>query len=286
MKIIGLMLARNEEWIIGLPVRVALEWCDSLIVYAHDCTDRTSEIAYIAGATVYSVGDGSGVWNEMDLRQEMLQRGRDAGGTHFAIIDADEITTANLIPEMRGYVEELDPGELLDLPMIPAWRSIDQHRVDPCVWTRAWLTTAFRDRPDLGWAPRDGYQFHARPPANSHRGPHTRPVADRFVGGVIHAQWADWRMLTAKQTLYKMIERMRWPDRESAARIDAKYSQAMDETGLRLEPIPDRWAHRYWSHHVHIASAEPWQETEIRRILDATDHAVFNGIDLKHFSGK
>lgn len=283
MNLIGLMLARNEEWIIGASARAAMQWCDSLIVYAHDCTDRTADLAYIAGGTVYAVGDRSGVWNEMDLRQEMLGIGREKGGTHFAIVDADEILTDNLSSSIREYIGALDPGELLDLPMIPAWRAIDMQRVDSCVWTRSWLTTAFRDRPDLGWAARDGYHFHARPPRNSIRGSHTRPVTGRSVGGVIHAQWADWPRLVAKQTLYKMIERLRWPDRESAARVNAKYDEAMDETGLLIEQIPSRWIHPRLMSFVDTG-IKPWQESEIQRLIDAHGLDVFNGIDLKHFA--
>ena len=41
MKLICLMPARNEDWIIGLSARAALMWCDELIVMDHASTDRT-----------------------------------------------------------------------------------------------------------------------------------------------------------------------------------------------------------------------------------------------------
>ena len=39
----------------------------------------------------------------MDVRQEMLDRGRRLGGTHFIIVDADEVPTGNLFAELRTF---------------------------------------------------------------------------------------------------------------------------------------------------------------------------------------
>src|SRR5690348_12957855 len=102
MKLIGLMPVRNEAWCLGLTLRVALMWCDEVVVFLHACTDRSFEIVREireeAGVdrvalSVYS----NPIWNEMLHRQWMLLQARDHGATHIAIIDADEILTGDLL---------------------------------------------------------------------------------------------------------------------------------------------------------------------------------------------
>src|SRR3990167_2593871 len=44
MKLIGLMLARNEDWVIGCSLRAALRWCDAVVVALHACIDETQRI--------------------------------------------------------------------------------------------------------------------------------------------------------------------------------------------------------------------------------------------------
>jgi hypothetical protein len=127
MKLIGLMPVRNEDWCLGLSLRVALLWCDEVVVLLHACTDRSANIV----AAIQSENPGRIVvrthrhecWTEMAHRQQMLEIARGADATHIAMIDADEILSGNLIPRddgftgIRGYLlSGMTGGEIAQLP--------------------------------------------------------------------------------------------------------------------------------------------------------------------------
>jgi hypothetical protein len=283
------MLARNEEWCVEASLRTALAWCDQVALTLDRCTDRTAEIAHevskeIGGGRVMFITpeDRGTVWDEMNMRHENFVAGRLMGGTHFAIIDADETLTANLLPFMRTWLRHLAPGQILDLPMIPAWGP-GVYRDDDSVWTRARLTTAFRDKKDLGWAAAaDGYHHHSRPPKGAL--PDRMWPIEKGQGGVIHWQFANKRRLLAKHVLYRMVDHLRWPGRESAEKLNWKYDQALSAPG-KLTELPDEWQ---FSDAVKYAGIDfygvPWQEGEIRRLLDAHGRQAFAGLDLKGFA--
>lgn len=283
MLLIGLMLARNEEWCIGLSVRVALRWVDRLVVLDHASTDRTQQIldeieAEYPGRLI-RLREDDPVWYEMAYRQRMLDAGRAAGGTHFAMIDADEVLTGNLIDSIRGAVTTLKPGELLELWMPCLWRSLMQYRVDRCPWSSVWATTVFRDSPELHWANRNGYDFHHRHPFSSQL-TGNRPFGR--TSGVMHLQWVVWRRLLAKHAAYKISELLRWPGRDGIAAIDKRYNLAPDETGLQLADVPLEWwaAWEGLLQHADFTEQEPWQERQVREWIAEHGEERFSGMNL------
>lgn len=281
MKLISLTLARNEDWILGVSARMALRWCDELVILDHSSTDRTPAIIEGLAAQnpgrVHRLAAAGSRWEEMVNRQATLDEGRRRGGTHFAIADCDELLTANLLPQIRDWIAALAPGRCLELPMVPCWRSLDQYRDDDSVWSRARITLAFCDRPGLAWRPPDGYQHHHRAPWGA-AGSRPAPVA-RGAGGVMHLQFAHWPRLTAKHAWYKVTEQIRWPGRRSVAELDRMYSQALDERGLRLSPVPPEWWIPEDRAAIDLAS-EPWQAAEARRLVAEHGRERFAGLDL------
>lgn len=289
MKIVGLILARNEEWVLGLSLRAALRWCDHVVVLDHASTDKTGEIVRRAaddgeGRITYGRWADGDKWDEMALRQMTLDMGREAGGTHFAIIDADEFLTCNLLGQIRGWFEALRPRECIELPMVPAWKSLRQYRDDSSVWSGAFITLGFRDAPTLCWKPAgDSYQHHNRPPYGINGG--TRPIKDKKFGGVVHAQFANPRRLLAKHVLYRMVDHLRWPGRESVGALNVKYDQALDERGIKYSDVPTDWLDKYalYIENYYDPEGEPWQESEVRRLLKTHGRGKFTGLDLKGF---
>jgi hypothetical protein len=95
MKIIGMMAARNEAWCLRLSLDVALRWVDHLIVLDHASDDATPDIISNSSwnnpdrITHLHIDDPA--WSQSNQRRTMLDAGRRMDGTHFAVIDADEI---------------------------------------------------------------------------------------------------------------------------------------------------------------------------------------------------
>ena len=297
MKLVALMVARNEDWIIGLSLRAALEWADAAVVLDHGSTDRTADIVEEVTAewegrksVAYMFQPAEPFWPEMEHRQATLELGRVIGGTHFAIVDADEVVTSNLWPFVRGLASRLQPAQALDLPMIACWRSIRRYREDSSVWSKSVVTLAFRDRPGLEWRPaRDGYEHHSRPPAGTLRD-RFRPFPARAEsaagrspdrGGVMHLQWVDWRRVRAKHAWYRMVEALRWPGRRTPGEINLAYSLALDEDGLALRECRPEWLDGLVPLLPNLRlGGVPWQEDEILRMIDQYGIERFAGLDI------
>lgn len=283
MRLIALMLVRNEDWIIRTSLDAALRWCDGVVVVLDRCSDATMKYVheYLINQSkpcLMHVHDEQGDWNEMDLRQKSLELGRKLKGTHFAIVDADEILTHNLLSDIRPWFEVLGPGDLLDLPMVAAWDSPAQYRLGDPTWSSAWLTLGFKDTPDLTWKPaQDGYHHHHRPPYGVSE-VRKRPCNHAF-GGVMHLQFANPRRLVAKHVLYRMVDHIRWPGRETVEQLNWKYDQALKPTG-HLDWIPSAWWGDYRQNLIDIDSI-PYQESRIVDMINKHGREAFKGLDLK-----
>lgn len=289
MRIVGLMVTRNEEWVLNLSLRAALRWCDAVVVVDHMSTDDSRniirQVTHEVGEErlIFSNWEDTSKWDEMDMRQHSLDLGRRVGGEVFAIIDSDEVPCAYLLPKLRGFCDALKPKQLLDLPLIPIWGSLNVYRVDPIgMWQRSWITLAWRDDGTQFWkAKEDGYQYHNRPPYGTETAEiyRSRPIGSHMMGGVMHLQFASLKRLHAKHALYKMDEVLRWPGRESNAVIDKKYSHATDEKGIAVKWCPTSWWEGYDKGAVNLFHV-PWQEAECKRLLSKHGVEKFRGLDL------
>lgn len=284
MKLVGVLPVRNESWILRCTLPAMLTWLDEVVVLLHGCTDRSEAIVkQLAGDGGGRVSrlyrDADEHWQEMEHRQLLLEAARNRGATHIAYLDADEAVTSNVVPKMREWIGALPPGGVLQLPMIPVWSSPYQMRVDPCVWTQASLTVAVADAPGLCWKDREGYQHHNRNPRGSKLTP--SPV-DRGMGGGLHFQFCDQRRLRWKHRLYKMTERIRWPNRMSAQAVDREYSMALDEAGLQLSDLPEPWVAGLQLDRIQIGLA-PWHRAECHRLWKKHGPKKFEGLELWGF---
>jgi len=281
MKLIALMAARDESWVIGLSLRAALKWCDEVIVLAHCCTDDTINIVIDAAEEkpghVHLMVEDNPVWAEMHHRQAMLEKARQLGATHIAYVDADEVLTGNLLPLVRPELEEMPPGGYLRLSLPCLWRSLYRYRTDGLFGDKASTMVAFRDDGKVGWQPgEDGYQFHSREP----RGAKQFSRADRGMGGVMHLQFVDWRRLISKHKRYKLLERVMYPQKP-VADIDKLYSYAPNETGLQTADVPAEWWEPYRDLIRHVdLNQKPWQEEDCERMLMEHGAEYFEGLDL------
>ena len=283
MKLVGLMPCRNEDWVIGLSARAALKWCDDLIVLNHNSTDRSVRVLNDIGdrrLTVLHELDEK--WDEMAHRQRLLSAARDLGATHIAMIDADEVLTGNLLPFIRKWIELLEPGAMMELPGYNLRNGISSYHASG-VWGNRWFSTVFRDVRPASWG---GDRFHSREPSGVKWVPVRR--SSQRVGGVMHLWGASERRLVAKHALYKVVETLRWPDKDRDE-IDRMYSMSVKgrpwvgETpqSWRYEKVSSGWwqAHLDALPHLNVA-ATPWQEAEVKRLVAQHGLGRFERLDL------
>lgn len=283
MNLVAIMPARNEGWVLGLSARAALRWCDHVVILDHASTDDTPEIIKAIEAEfptrVVLIREESPEWAEMAHRQKLLEFARMLGATHIAPVDADEVLSGDLLPTIRGWVERLRPGYFGGIKMSNLHRSIHNYRADISDFgSRAGTMLAFADDPKLCWQTRGGYDHHQRSPLNSQMQPGM--YLKESTGGLMHLQFASWRRLLAKHAAYKVMERLKYPSKP-VRDIDRTYSQAPDEAGLLLSPVPEAWWAPYADLMGHLdLDRDPWQEATARRLVERHGAEVFTGLDL------
>lgn len=284
MKLIAVMPVRNEAWVLGLSARVALMWCDAICILNHASTDKTVDILVELQTDfpgrVHVVSMPGEVWTEMQHRECLLELARAKGATHIAMVDADEILTGNLIESLEKYVL---PGDMLDMPGYNLRGGINRYHRDG-VWGKRWFSLAFQDNPRLRWT---GDTFHSREPRGLNFTPY-RPIA-QGDGGIMHLWGASEARLIAKHALYKITERIRWPEKP-IEEIDQMYSWAIHGSRAANYGTPATWQYadvpsEWWRPYKSLLSyldlnAEPWQIEECRRLVRLHGHEKFTGLDL------
>lgn len=315
MKIVGIMAARNEDWVLGLTARAALMWLDALVILDHASTDKTAAIIEAVGEehperVAYDF-EPDPVWKEMEHRQRMLDTARRLEATHICYIDADEILTGDLLGmegernwdgaiPIRSLLRGIPGGAILQLPWLAMRGSIGQvHTSGP--WAEGQVASfGFLDDPSLHWSSekRGGYDFHHRQPMGKPLAAWT-PLGPAFLpqcrqSGLMHLQYLSGRRLRAKQSKYKCDEVLRWPGRESDQikavneRYNlAVYGEAQPNSGwwkrlqATLGPADlEAWwgPYKHLMHHLKI-SGVPWQEAEVKSMIAAHPQELA-GLDL------
>ncbi len=287
MKIVATMPVRNEDWVLGCSLRAVLRWVDEVVILDHASTDRTPDICREVSAEnpgrVHCFRDDNPEWQEMRHRQFMLDEARKCRATHVALVDADEVLSANLLPVVRDLIAGLPPQGMLQLPWACLARSLDCYYMQG-PWFNNWVSSAFLDGPECYWSSsgRGSYDFHHRHPMGRNFSWHA-PIG-QCQGGLMHLQFVCERRLRAKQALYKMTEVTRWPGREPVSVVDQRYNPAVyqsDPRNYQTAPAPDAWWEPYGDlkNLIEIES-EPWQERRCRDLMAEHGAAKFAGLDL------
>lgn len=301
MKIVGLLLARNEDWVLGLSLRAALMWCDEVVVLLHNCTDGTAGVFVEVFSETRKVSlkcEKGGTFNEMELRQKMLTHARYLGATHIVTIDADEVLSGNLLPTIREEIAITPPAYVLQLPWLQmiedaAGRQIERPLgvlnsewlvMSSGMWARQNVTVAFPDDPEYHWKARAGYDHHHRHPMGLPFQPFTAlndfnfALTSKRLAGLMHLQFLSRRRLIAKQFWYQLTERLRWGFDPSVIR--QRYVPTVEEADTaKVSACPDSW----WAPYSHLMQylhidREPWQEGECKRIL-MENPGIAEGLD-------
>lgn len=119
MKVITLIPARNESWILHFCLSNASLFSDQIIILDDNSTDETSFIAsQYPKVSVVKFTEKETVVNMSKRRNILLSEARRQGGTHFVFLDADESLSQTFINHSKKTLENMKPGETLCLPWL------------------------------------------------------------------------------------------------------------------------------------------------------------------------
>lgn len=278
-KIIGLVPARNESRVIKQCLECLSRFTDG-IVYLDDCSTDNSVKLVQGIARKHNIKIlRKKTWHrdEPGDRNLLLENGRKMGGTHFIVVDADEVFTANMADGdfLRTKILELEPGDQMAINWVQLWRTHKQYRFDNSIWTYCYKNVIFCDDQKCGY--RSDFIHTARVPA----GLNGKVVTiEGYERALMHFQFVYWRNLLVKQSWYRCLERTRMPSKLVHA-INTRYALSKNEEGLGTKPSPRKWFSGYKTFDPG-AYAQPntWYEEHVLEMFDQYSLSYFENLDI------
>jgi glycosyltransferase involved in cell wall biosynthesis len=279
-KIIGLVAQRNEGRFLAQTLK-ALSLCtDALVVLDDASTDHSVEIieSLQTSCNIKTIIKKTEWYRDEPAdRNKLLEAGRALGGTHFLVLDADELITANCIENnyLRTKLLNLKPGERLSMPWIHVWNGISHHRVDGIF--KEYLTgSAILGFCDNGHARYKSEFIHTT------RAPHSLQSKIIFTDadhGVVHFNFYNWRNLLIKQSWYRCLEHIRLP-KKPITEINARYDYTKNTQGLTLAPTNPRWFAYSFFDPSPYQLPELWREQQVMGWFDDYGKEYFKDLDI------
>jgi hypothetical protein len=266
-KIVGLVPVRNEEILIANCLRALVPYTDAIVVLDDVSTDKTLAIVESLKEECHVeriIAKKEWIRDEKADREAMLVAGREIGGTHFIVVDADEIFAAPCANDnwLRNTILQLRPGQILIFPYLHVWGDHLHYRNDElCSPGKPFIfDPIFCDDGSCSyyasqaWGP-SGTIHVGRIPANLNHKQQVFVPYDDIQHGLIHLRFVNLDQARVKVIWYMCLELIRkgetergaFARQEHAIAINNFYRQSIRhaplfyEAPVKLEEIPESW---------------------------------------------
>lgn len=212
------MAIRNESEILEQSVLALAQYTDALVVLDDASTDNSQQVLLKlkdACRIEKIIKKEEWVRDERADKNALLKAGREIGGTHFIMLDADEMFSALCAQNqwLRKKILALKRGQALTFPMMNVWNGVKAYRDDELCNPRQW-----RWRIGAAWCD-DGICDYNTNPAGGvsgklhvYRIPRNRtgdvkviPIVDLNYG-LIHFKHANLENIDIKKVWYMCLE--------------------------------------------------------------------------------
>jgi len=238
MKVIALLPFKNEEKFLKSYVASVKPVVDQIIAIDDNSSDNGAQILLDAGATVIlnnSFKEKSG-WAELGIREKLLELGREAGGTHFVCLDADEAFTMPFVSRGRQIMSKMQPGNKLLMQWLAMWKSVDHYKHDHSVWSNNYKDFVFCDDGKVTYPNVWMHTPRTPGPTNEQTNLQLQPK----FGAIMHFQFSEFDNFQMKQCFLRAAELIRL-GREHAQSINQKYAITLDDPNTRVKAIEPDW---------------------------------------------
>jgi len=235
MKIIGLLICRNESWILPTTLPQQLRFVDELLVLDGRSTDNTRDILKRAGKQVHVRIQKGKTANYAQWRQELMQWARERGATHIVSLDGDEALSSNLLDGWNELLASMKPGEKLSLDWISLWKSPYHYLTQGSVFAHLVKDFIFCD---------DGISAYEKIALHEGRTPgqmtaSNNRVLPRKVGVTLHFQFVPWERVQMKQAYIRCLDYSTGSDTPKG--INYKYEETLETDRVRTDKVPAEW---------------------------------------------
>lgn len=236
MKIIALLPVKNEAWILPSYLSSISLIADEIIALDDSSIDSSRDILTNAGVKIISKNQINDELASMGKkRQLLLDAGRQANGTHFIWLDADESFSSNFILNAREEILKLKPGQKMSLRWVHFWRDTLQYLDD----NKSPFGNIYKDFiycDDKLSSFEDKILSEGRTPGNFNN----VVSLNEEKGVVLHFQFLNEDAMHYKHAWYKCQELIE--GNRSARRINTTYKVNYDEEGLyKTRGINPEW---------------------------------------------
>lgn len=280
MKIIALFPVKNEDWILGITLPVLKKFADEIIALDGGSTDETLQLLNQHGVIVRKQDLNNK--NYSSWRQELLDAGRERGGTHFVWIDADEAFTTNFLVSGTGFrnrLAQMKPGEKLALQWLCLWKSPFVYRNDDSIWSNLYKDFIVCDDGKIGFGTTMLHESRT-PGPNEISGKSTWTKIPASEGAVLHFQFVPFMQFQIKQAFQRCREYVLQTG--SAPRINYKYTATLDNPKAKTEKIPQEWLAGIEGLDTITDNPNTWYDTEVLRYFNEKGVMFFESLQIWH----
>lgn len=281
-KIVGLVQIRNEAAIIEQCLHALSFYTDAIVILDDASDDNTVKIVQSVAQKYHVekiVCNEASAWlhrTESDNRQKLLDAGREIGGTHFIVLDADEMMSANCKQNnfLRNIILRLNPGDRLQMNIIHVWTNFERYRIDDREILKFFI---FCDDGKCYYLPQ--FLHVVRVPLNLKGGANL--VLDNSNYCLMHLGYAHWPSVLIRQAWYKCLERVRNPQK-SISEINSWYP-AHKEKDVTTYPIPIHWLEEYSFFDPKLFEYETvWRSKQIFGWFEQYGQDYFKDLEIWH----
>ncbi|MFC1841810.1 glycosyltransferase family 2 protein [Candidatus Dependentiae bacterium] len=285
-KIVALLRIRNESLILEQCLKALSLYADAIILLDDASEDNSLEIAQnLAKICNIEKIVATDTWNinEKRDRNNLLQLGREIGGTHFIFLDADEMFTADSLKDnfLRKKILSLNPGEKISMMWIQLWRGIDKFKIDGGVTVKNFIIC---DDGKFQY-PDQFFTYKGKTYKKCMHCPRTptspdEKIVDLHSHHVLHFQGVNYKNMQIRTASYRCREHIKNPH-ILPEHINKNYARMTNEQNIKLRRTPKQWFDGYdFFDKTAFEKIDRWKVKQLCGWFQEYGRDFFEGLDL------
>jgi hypothetical protein len=272
IKVVALVPFKNEAHNLPSFMENMQKVADEILGYDDNSHDDSAAIFQSMGGRLIKerVRSDFAQGGQYQMRNFLLNAGRRAKGTHFVILDADEVFSNTFTAIGKETISQLHRNQILQLNWISCWESFDSFCAEGSPWAPKYHDFIFCDDETSHYPP-SGLHFGRVPAGNF-----SRLRLPEHSGAVLHKQFLSLQDFEIKQCLYRMNELLEGS--HSAVSINQTYAVTR-RLCSKPTPIPSHWRSTECRFD---GTPNNWRLQEVENLFAKFGVKTFESLDIWH----